>query len=138
MAQMKMREISSKQIALMLGDVLALAIVTLFGFASHGTVGTAGARMLTTFLPLVAAWFFAASISGAFDMDSVSDPRQLWKPFLTMILAAPFAAWLRGVMLNAPVLPLFVLVLGGFGALGILLWRSLFWLLTMRKSYQNG
>jgi hypothetical protein len=33
---------------LIAGDIIALAFVTIVGFASHGTAGTAGIRMLTT------------------------------------------------------------------------------------------
>ena len=36
---------------LIAGDIITLAIVTIIGFASHGTADTAGARMLTTFIP---------------------------------------------------------------------------------------
>ncbi|MCX6065316.1 MAG: hypothetical protein NT121_06130 [Chloroflexi bacterium] len=38
---------------LLAGDVLALAVVTVVGFATHGETGVSLApRMLTTFLPL--------------------------------------------------------------------------------------
>jgi ABC-type xylose transport system permease subunit len=59
-----------------------------------------------------------------------SNPKQLWRPVLAMLLAAPLAGLLRAMMLNSVVIPLFVLILGGSAALGMLVWRGLWWLLT--------
>lgn len=43
---------NKKHLALLLGgDSLTLALVTMIGFASHGTLGSAGVRMVTTFAP---------------------------------------------------------------------------------------
>ena len=116
---------------LILADVLVLGVVTVIGFASHGTVGTAGARMLTTFVPLVVAWFMVAPLLGAYDLGRAREALQLWRPFWAMVLAAPMAAWLRGVWLNAPIQPVFVAVLGGVGAVSLLAWRALY--LFVRK-----
>ncbi len=124
---------SKKPLGILLaGDVLTLALTTVVGFASHGTAGSAGARMLTTFVPLVAAWFLVAPHLQVFDLQRAVDPRQLWRPFWAMVLAGPFAAWLRGAWLKAPILPLFVVILGGVSAYAILAWRALFWLLFRR------
>lgn len=89
--------------------------------------------MLSTFLPLLAAWFLLAPYLGVFDLTRASDVRQVWRPFWAMILAAPLAAWMRGVWLDAPILWLFVVILGGFSALGLLAWRLLFALVVARK-----
>jgi hypothetical protein len=118
---------------LWLGDILTLGLVTVFGFASHGTAGTAGTRMLTTFLPLAAAWFLVAPHLGAFETPRLADPRQLWRPFWAMVLAGPLAAWMRGTLLNAPILPVFVVVLGGVSALALLAWRAVYWLAFYRR-----
>jgi asparagine N-glycosylation enzyme membrane subunit Stt3 len=118
---------------LILGDIISLAIITVIGFASHGTAGSAGTRMLTTFLPLVASWFLVAPFLGVYDAERVRDIKQIWRPFWAMVLAGPFAAWMRGAWLNAPILPLFVVVLGGTGALGILTWRVIYFLTISRK-----
>lgn len=118
---------------LLAGDILTLGLVTLFGFASHGTAGTAGARMLTTFVPLVVSWLLIAPHLGAFDLERVADLRQVWRPFWAMVLGGPFAGWLRGVLLQAPVLPIVVVVIGGTSALAILLWRALFAFAFVRK-----
>lgn len=118
---------------LLVGDVLTLALVTLFGFATHGTMTTAGGRMLTTFVPLLVAWLLVAPHLGAFNGALVGDWRQLWRPFWAMVLAAPLAAFLRGAWLNSPILPVFVVVLGGVSALGLLAWRGLYALVIRWK-----
>jgi len=118
---------------LIIGDVITLALVTGIGFATHGTLGTAGSRMLTTFVPLLVAWAAVAPFLGVYDPGRAMEPRQLWRPFWAMVLAAPLASWLRAVWLNAPILWIFVLVLGGFSALGILAWRALYVLAFARR-----
>jgi hypothetical protein len=118
---------------LLVGDIATLAIVTLFGFASHGSASSAGGRMLTTFLPLVAAWLLVAPHLGVFDQERAADPRQLWRPVWAMILASPLAAWLRGVWLGTDIQPVFVVVLGGVSCLALLAWRALFWITAARK-----
>lgn len=118
---------------LIVGDVITVALVTAVGFASHGTLGSAGSRILTTFVPLLIAWVAVAPFLGVYDPDRIRHASQLWRPFWAMVLAAPLAAWLRAVWLNAPILWIFVLVLGGFSALGILAWRVLFtWVFARR------
>lgn len=119
---------------LVTGDLLVLLLVTVFGFATHGELGTAGLRMLTTFVPLVVAWGLVAPHLGAFDLEKSSQPGQLWRPFWAMVLAGPWAAWLRGVLLNAPILPIFVVVLGGICALALLAWRALYWAFYARRA----
>jgi Protein of unknown function (DUF3054) len=128
---------------LILGDVVVFGLVTVAGFTSHGelgslgSLGSAGLRVLTTFLPLCAAWGLVAPWLGAFDLPRAAQPRQLWRPLLAMTLAAPMVGWLRGVWLNQAIPPVFVLVVGAFSALGILLWRSLWlWLLRPRLAKQ--
>jgi Protein of unknown function (DUF3054) len=112
---------------LVAGDVLVLLLATVLGFATHGELGSAGLRMLTTFVPLVVAWALVAPHLGAFDLEKSSQPGQLWRPFWAMVLAGPWAAWLRGALLNAPIVPIFVVVLGGVCALALLAWRVLYW-----------
>jgi hypothetical protein len=127
------RGITIQHAVLLVGDIIVLALVTGFGFASHGTLETAGTRMLTTFIPLVIAWLLIAPLLGVFDLSRVADPRQLWRPVWAMVLASPMAAWIRGAWLNAPILPVFVVILGGVSALGLLVWRALFLFALRRK-----
>jgi hypothetical protein len=122
---------TTQRTILVAGDLITLALVTVFGFATHGEAGTAGLRMLTTFAPLAIAWFFVAPFFGVYESQRAAEYRQLWRPFWAMIVAGPMAVWLRSVVLgivnnnglNTPILPVFVVVLGGFAALAILAWR---------------
>jgi hypothetical protein len=114
------------------GDILVIVMVTVFGFASHGELASAGTRMLTTFIPLLAAWLMVAPFLGAYDRQRAADLRQVWRPFWAMVLAGPLAAWMRGMLLNAPILPLFVVILGGVSALAMLAWRTIYALAARR------
>jgi hypothetical protein len=119
---------------LILGDIFALAVITLIGFANHNELLTFPVgRVLASFLPLLAGWFLIAPWLGLFKPEITSDPRQLWRPVLAMLLAAPLTGLLRAVMLNSVVIPLFVLILGASAALGMLVWRSLWWLIARKK-----
>jgi len=137
---------SSLSLILVVGDVITLTLVTYIGFASHGEATSAGLRMLTTWIPLNVAWFLVAPFSGVYDVASAMDYRQLWRPFWAMVLAGPMAAWLRSVILglvnhnglNTPILPIFVVVLGGFAALAILLWRAIAAVFLSRMSRVYG
>ena len=126
------------RVVLILGDIITLALVTIIGFASHGTADTAGARMLTTYVPLVVAWFLVAPFLQVYNIEYGHDGRQLWRPIWAMVLAAPMAAWLRGMMLSSPILPIFVVILGGVSVVAIFLWRALFWLVASRLRRTNG
>lgn len=123
-----------KNYVLILGDILAIALVTLIGFASHGEAGKAFLpRMGAAFFPLLISWFTLAPAMGLFQREAAAHPRQLWRPALVMIFAASFAAVLRGLILNAPVIPIFAVVLSATSAFGILVWRALYLFLD-RKS----
>ena len=120
------------------GDALTLVLVTLYGFASHELLGSAGLRMLSTFGPLLLSWFLVAPHLRVFDLHRASQPRELWRPFWAMVLAGPLAAFLRGMILDAPIIPVFVIVLGGTAALALLAWRVLFLLILRRKKTHHG
>lgn len=116
----------SAQISLCIGDGLVFGLVTLVGFASHGELATARFRLLTTFLPLVFAWALIGPWLGIYDSKNTTMFNEIWRPVLAMLLAAPMAGWLRGVWLGAPIIPVFVLVLGGVSAGGLFIWRGLY------------
>jgi flagellar biosynthesis protein FliQ len=117
----------TKHLHLILGDSIALAIITVIGFASHGETDLSFVpRMLTTFIPLVVSWFLFAPWLGLFNTNITHDSKQLWRPPLAMLLAAPMTAILRASLLNSVALPLFTFILGGSAALGMLVWRGLF------------
>ena len=118
---------------LITGDILALAIITVIGFASHGETDISFVpRMFTTFIPLVVSWFLIAPWLGLFDAKTSTELKQLWRPPLAMLLASPMTAILRAAMLNAVALPLFAIILGASAALGMLVWRGLY-LLWQKK-----
>ena len=109
------------------GDIVALGIVTIIGFASHGELADAGTRIFATFFPLVFAWIFTAWSGHVLDIHSASQIRQIWKPVWAVCLAVPLAALLRACILDfRPIPPVFVLVLMAVGIVAILVWRILF------------
>ena len=124
----------NKRIALILGDILVMGVITLLGFAFHGEIGIASLpRMLTTFLPLLAGWFLTAPWLGFFNPQKTKYSF-LWRVPLAMLLTAPLASVLRATLLNALALPLFTLILGGSAAIGMLVWRGLWgWMNRLKK-----
>lgn len=114
-----------------MGDILALAVIIVAGFFSHGEGEISFLpRMLATFIPLTVGWFLLAPLLGLFQPKLISNPKQLWRPVLTMLFAAPFAVILRGLILNAAIIPIFAVVLGATSAFGMLVWRILYFLLA--------
>lgn len=120
---------------LILGDVLALAIVTLIGFTTHGEIGVSFLpRMAAAFVPLCIGWFLLAPWFGLFQDETVRDARRLWRPALAMIFAGPLAVVLRGLILNAPIIPIFGVVLSLTSAFGLTIWRTLYFFLSRNRS----
>jgi hypothetical protein len=120
------------------GDAVTLALVTLYGFASHDLLGSTSLRLLSTFGPLLLSWFLVSPHLGVFDLQRAARPRELWRPFWAMILAGPLAAFLRGLVLDAPIIPVFVIVLGGISAIALLVWRALFLVILHRQRINHG
>jgi len=126
--------LSSKRI-LIAGDVLAIAIVTVIGFATHGESGLSFLpRMLAAFIPLTLAWFLLSPWFGLFQQEITSDPKQLWRPVVAMLFVGPFAVILRGLILNAPVIPIFAIVLSATSGFGMFVWRVLAWGILKRNN----
>ena len=124
-----------KKPVLILGDLLAIALVTFIGFATHSEADVAFLpRMAAVFFPLSICWFLLAASLGLFQRDTTSTAKQLWRPALTALFAAPLAAILRGFLLNAPVIPIFAAVLAGTSALGMVLWRAVYLLLNRKPN----
>lgn len=118
---------------LILGDTIAIALVTLIGFFTHGETDLSFLpRFLATYFPLTISWFLLAPWFGLFQPEFTSNPKQLWRPALAMLFAAPFAALLRAVVLNAAVIPIFAIVLGITSALGMILWRGIYFFLNRK------
>lgn len=122
---------------LIAGDLLAAFIVTAVGFLDHyGNLQ--GWRWLSTFIPLAVAWALIAPWLGVYRPEVACRARQVWRPVLGAILAAPLAATLRGFWLNGAILPVFVLVLGLTNGLGIGVWRLVWSLLICRFNRNTG
>ena len=116
------------------GDILAILLVTIIGFATHGEADLSFLpRKAAAFFPLTIAWLLLAPFLGLFQADVISNPRQLWRPMLAMLFAGPFAAVLRGFLLDGPIIPIFAVVLASTSAFGMLAWRGIYFLLN-RKS----
>ena len=123
-----------KKYILILGDILAIALVTFIGFATHDETGAFFLpRMAVVFFPLILSWFLLAPALGLFQEQTIRDPKQLWLPVVAMVFAAPFAAVLRGLILNAPVIPIFAVVLSATSAFGMLVWRGIYLFLNRRN-----
>lgn len=120
-------------VVLLLGDALAILIVTIIGFASH-ELSPINPRVWATFVPMLAAWLLVAPWLGLFQVEVIRRPIDVWRAALAAALAAPIAAVLRGLWLNTMVAPIFALVLGAVAALGMLIWR-LGWVLILRGKF---
>ena len=122
-----------KKYFLLLGDIFAMLATTLIGFARHGELNTSFiTRMSALFLPLIIGWCLLSPWFGLFQTDIISNPRQLWRPTLAMLFAALLAAVLRGLILNAPIIPIFVVVLGATSAFGMVIWRGIYFFLNRK------
>ena len=111
-----------------------IALVTIAGFATHNELGIAGPKMLTTFIPLLAAWIIVGLPARLFDLQSAVQGRQLWRPVWGMIVAGPLAALIRALILgNRPIFPVFALVLAGVGTVAMLAWRCVLYFLLRGK-----
>lgn len=123
-----------KRLPLILGDLLAIAILTVIGFASHGETDVSFLpRMAATFVPMAVGWFLLAPALGLFEAERVRSARQLWRPAWGGFFASQLAVILRGLWLNAPVLPLFGIILGATAALGMVVWRGI-WIWIANKT----
>lgn len=112
---------------LILGDLVAIAIVTVIGFATHGETGTSFLpRMAAAFIPVSVSWFLLAPWFGVFNEQVISDRKLLWRVPVAMLFAAPLAVTLRAAILGTNAIPIFTLVLGSTSAFGMFLWRWLY------------
>jgi uncharacterized integral membrane protein len=120
---------------LIVGDVICIAVLTLIGFASHREAELSFLpRMAALFFPLCIAWFLLAGASGLLTVEATSGRSQIWRAGIAALFAAPFAAILRGFLLNAPVIPIFGAVLAGTTALGMTIWRTFYYFWNRRAS----
>lgn len=111
---------------LLLGDALVVLLTSLAGFAQHGELWTAGVgRVAATAVPFAVAWFLTAPWLGCFELDRMARLPNLWRVPAAAVLAAPLGAVLRGLWLQAPVLPIFAVVMAAVLGAAMLAWRVL-------------
>lgn len=121
---------------LITGDVLAILLVSAVGFATHRE-SVLTPRLLTTFLPVCAAWALQAPWLGLYQPAVFRNWRSFWRAALAMALAAPMAALLRGLALNQSIVTIFVIALGLSAAAGMAVWR-LIYALVFGRAGKNG
>ncbi|MBL8079758.1 MAG: DUF3054 domain-containing protein [Anaerolineales bacterium] len=118
---------------LVLGDILAIAIVTIIGFVTHGEGSLEYLpRMAVAFFPLVITWLVLAPWFDLFSAQVVADLKMIWRPALTILFAAPLALIFRGLLLNAPILPIFAVVFTLTSAFGLVVWRFIYFLFVKK------
>jgi hypothetical protein len=119
---------------LILGDILAIAIVTMIGFVTHGESGLEFLpRMAAAFFPLGVTWILIVPWFGLLSPEITSDLKMIWRPAWAVLFAAPLALVFRGLFLNAPIVPIFAVVFTLTSACGLLLWRFMYFLFTTRN-----
>lgn len=125
----------NKKSILISGDIIAIAILTVIGFATHGETGTSYLpRMAASFFPVIFAWFILAPWFGLFNEQITSKAKMLWRIPLVFLFAAPLAVLVRSAVLATPVIPMFALALGSTNALGLLIWRRAYIFIAKRIS----
>jgi len=124
-----------KKNILILGDIIALAILTVVGFATHGETGFSFLpRMGVIYLPMLFGWFVLSPWFGLSDEQVITNQKNLWRIILAMLFIAPLVATLRAALLGAAMLPLFPLILGGSNAIGMMVWRWIYIFIAKRAA----
>ena len=115
------------KLTLYAGDILTLLVTTLIGFATHDELRPEFLlRMVAAIIPLTIAWFLLAPWFGLFQPEIIANPKQLWRPVLAMLFAAPLAGVFRGLILQVDIVPIFIIVFGATSAFGMVLWRGMY------------
>jgi hypothetical protein len=126
----------NKKNILLIGDVIVLAILTYIGFAFHNQTEISS-RMATTFFPMIFGWFLLAPWFGLFNENITSNQKLLLRVPLAMLFVAPLASILRSASLGSAALPIFTFILGFANAIGMLIWRWIYFFITNRNK-QSG
>jgi hypothetical protein len=122
-----------KQPFLILGDLLALALTTVIGFATHGETDVSFLpRFVAIYFPLSIFWLLSAHSLQLFQPEITSSLKQLWRVPLAMLLAAPLAVIARSVILQTEIVPIFMLALGGTSVIGMMIRREIHILLNRK------
>lgn len=123
----------NKKSILIPGDMIALLILTVLGFAAHAEMSLSYLpRMAATFLPVGLGWFVLTPWFGLYDENAIGNPKNLLRIPLAFLFIAPFAAVLRSAWLGEPVSAMFTLVLAATNAFGMMVWRWGYIFITRR------
>ncbi|OJX38180.1 MAG: hypothetical protein BGO78_09150 [Chloroflexi bacterium 44-23] len=109
---------------LLLGDWLALLLVTLIGFFNHNQQFLL-VRYLATALPLCLTWLLSAPWFGLLAQSSTGMSTVWWRVILAISLSTPLALLIRAILLGSSIEVSFSLVMIATSALAIILWRLL-------------
>ncbi len=124
----------TKKSTLIFGDIAALILLTVIGFASHGETGLSSLpRMAAAFFPVALGWFLLTPWFHLFDEAIFGEQKKLLRIPFAFLFIAPFAVILRSVWLGEPVSPLFTFVLGVTNAFGMTVWRWLYLFIVKRR-----
>jgi len=105
-----------------LGDAIVLIVITVLGFATHGTLGETW-RMLITTIGTLIAWAIVAPWFDAFSTGTLTRPSSIWRVAYAWAVAAPFAGFLRGWFLGIGVSSTFILTAIAINGLALVVWR---------------
>ena len=95
-----------------IGDVVVLITITVVGFLTHSTLDET-LRLFVTSLGVLVAWAVVAPWFEAFSATTLTQPTSVWRVALAWTIAAPFAAFLRALILGVGISATFVLVMIG-------------------------
>lgn len=130
-----MPDLNSRQRRALIGDVVVLLALTIAGFATHLTLGAFG-RMIVTILTALLAWAVVSPFFQVYSIDTLENPKALWRVGLAWLVAAPLATFLRGLVLARDIPPAFVVVVILVNGFGLLAWRLyLGW--SVARSYRS-
>lgn len=127
----------NKKNILILGDIITFAIVTLIGFVSHGESESSYLpRFFAALIPLLISWFGFIHWVGLLDEEIVIEPKNLYCILLAMIFVIPLAAFGRGLILNSPIQPMFVIAFFATNTIGMLIWRGIYIFIAKRTIHE--
>jgi hypothetical protein len=106
-----------------IGDVVILIAMTVFGFLTHSTLDETW-RLFVTTLGVLVSWALVAPWFDAFSEATLTRPSAVWKIALAATIASPFAAFLRGLTLGVGISAAFVLVLIATNGSALVIWRT--------------
>lgn len=117
--------------------MITFALVTLIGFISHNeSVISYLPRFLAALIPLVISWFILTFWLGLLNQETVTEIKKLLYIPLAMLFVIPFAAFLRGLVLNSPILPIFIIAFYATNTIGMLIWRGIYIFIAKRTIHE--